>query len=228
MIEISELHFSYNSEKAVLEGLSATFSSNEIHGIMGANGAGKSTFFSLIKGYNAPDKGEIIINGESKNHQEIALMGTEQHFLPRMKAIEYLQFFKIQNPKFQLDQWNKIMDLPLNQFVSEYSTGMQKKLGIMSLIALDKSILLLDEPFNGLDAESYEKLKEILLHLKSKGKTILISSHIANSLTEISDDIHYLENGNFNSVFRKTEFYKMEELLFDKYKKEVKSILKDL
>src|SRR5690606_6256652 len=94
------------------------------------------------------------------------------------------------------------------------STGMKKKLAFMGIVALDSPVLILDEPFNGIDMETTQKFKLIILALKNKGKTVIITSHILESLTSICDAISYLNEKRIQSVFGKMDFEKMEASIF--------------
>jgi ABC-2 type transport system ATP-binding protein len=94
--------------------------------------------------------------------------------------------------------------LPLDQVIDQYSTGMKKKLALLGVLKQDKPILILDEPFNGLDMETCRIIHLIILQLKEKGKTIIVTSHILETLTNLCDYIHLLEGGKvIKSIERK-------------------------
>ena len=194
--------------------LNIEWETNEIHGLMGSNGSGKSTMFKLLKGILKPVEGKILYKGREIESNDIAYLPTEVFFYPRVSGREYLEMFRVNNPGFKYKNWNELFDLPLNKIVDSYSTGMKKKLAFLSCIALDKEILLLDEPYNGLDAESYQIFQEILKSQKEKGKTIIISSHISDTLKKICTDICYLKDGKIRDRFLKTDFTKMDENIF--------------
>jgi len=109
--------------------------------------------------------------------------------------------------------------LPLDQVIDSYLLGMKKKLALMGLLKKNKPVMILDEPFNGLDIETGRILRLILLQLRDKGKTIIVTSHIIETLTNLCDYIHHFDRGkNISShskegflVFEKTVYKSIEE-----------------
>ncbi|MGB0431535.1 MAG: AAA family ATPase, partial [Bacteroidia bacterium] len=126
------------------------------------------------------------------------------------------QIFGQSNSNFNPDKWNQLFELPLNKMVDEYSTGMKKKLALMGVIALDKPILMLDEPFNGVDLESNEKIKLVLKRLQENGKTIIVTSHILETLTDICHQISVLYEGKIELTSKHEEFDKLKLHLHQK------------
>lgn len=227
MLTINNLHFSYDENK-VLNGLSLQINPGTIHGILGMNGSGKTTLFKTIYGFNTRDAGECLFNGTQVSKQDIAFLQTHDFFYSFMKGKEYLELCALQNPEFDINNWNQLFQLPLNDLVEHYSTGMKKKLAFIGIIALDRPILILDEPFNGVDFESSEVLYEILKRLRKKGKTILLSSHIIESLTNICDEVSYLSNGIIERKYLMNDFKQMELDLREIIQQKVSSTLDDL
>ncbi len=227
MIRINDLHFSYTKNTTVLNGIDLQWESGQVHGLMGSNGSGKSTLFKCIKGLRRDYQGEVFLDDQPLEKSEIAFLPSENYFYPRMKASEYLYFFKLNNPYFEAAHWLEIMDLPANGLVDNFSTGMKKKLAIIGCLGLDKPILILDEPFNGLDSESFQLIQEILMHENEKGKTIILSSHISSSLKDICHDIAYLEKGMIKEVFQAHQYPKMDVELFDKKREALRKKLVD-
>ena len=129
--------------------------------------------------------------------------------------MDYLELFKSNNKNFNIELWNNLMKLPLEDLISSYSSGMKKKLALMGIIALNRPVLLLDEPFNTLDLESVELLKKIIPSLKKEGKTISVTSQILETLTEICNEIHYLIDGKIISSYTPTNFEKLTHQLRD-------------
>lgn len=230
MLTINNLHFSY-SEKEVLKGLNFSAQSGKIHGILGMNGSGKTTLFKTIYGFNVKESGECLFNDKPVSKRDIAFLETANFFYSYMKGQEYLELCALQNPDYSIENWNQLFQLPLNDLVEHYSTGMKKKLAFLGIIALDRPILILDEPFNGIDFESSEVLYEILKRLRKKGKTILLSSHIIESLTNICDEVSYLSNGVIERKYAQSEFRQMEldlrELIQQKVTSTLDSIFRD-
>ncbi len=102
---------------------------------------------------------------------------------------------------------------------------MKKKLALLAVLKQDKSIFILDEPFNGLDLETNKILELIILSLKQKQRTVFVSSHIIDPLLTTCDKIHLLQDGVFIKTYKKDEFFKIEEDLFGKLKREASEII---
>lgn len=191
LINISHLSKSY-AEMKVLDNLSVIYESGVIYGLVGENGAGKTTLFNSIMGI-ADYEGSI----QKAPGISIGYLPAENHFYTLITGQEYLDFCiraKGQNiEKAKIEEANEIFQLPLQRYASEYSTGMKKKLALMSLLLQDNDLYILDEPFNGVDLYGFIRLKRIIRELKDKGKTIIISSHLLNTLHELCDEIDFLD-----------------------------------
>jgi ABC-2 type transport system ATP-binding protein len=220
MLQINDLHFSIGSQP-ILQGLSGTFETGKIYGILGKNGAGKTTLFRSIFGFYKPQQGYIHFQGKALEKKQMSFLETENYLYPYMRGMEYLQL--IRNDQALIQKWNNIFNLPLDQLSQEYSTGMKKKLAFMGLLIQDRDIILLDEPFNGVDLESNEKMMTIVQKLK-EDKNILVSSHILSTLSDISDQIWVLDEGRFVQKIDRPDFKAFEEQL----KKEIKRNIDDL
>lgn len=227
MLEIKNIKVSYG-EKEVLRNVSFQCDTNKIHGILGVNGAGKTTLFKTIYGFKKADAGTRLFQNRSIENQDVSFMETSCYFYPLMTGMEYLQLLGIENQNFSIEKWNELFELPLHEYVENYSTGMKKKLAFIGVMAMDRSILILDEPFNGVDIESNEKILQILARLKSTNKIILIASHIIESLTRICDHIHLLENGVITKSYEKNEFSILEKQLKEKVELKIGDALEDL
>ena len=210
MLKINNLSSGYG-EKLILENLELNCDSGTIHGILGPNGAGKTTFFNTLFGFIKKRSGTILINEKTETREQIAYLETEPYFYPLLTGREYLNIFKIKNPSFDEGIWNRFFDLPLDDLIETYSTGMRKKLALTGILAQEKSLLILDEPFNGVDLETVETIYLILEKLKDEGKTILLTSHVMPTLTETCDEIHWLRGGHFFKSFSKKDFPQLED-----------------
>lgn len=212
MISIEKLNLSYGKTKRVIDSLDLVISENTINGVVGLNGSGKTTLLNAIYGLKSVESGTIKWQGEKITKKVISYLVTEPFFYSNITGNEYLSLFK--NSSFDTNKWNELFHLPLNQIIDEYSTGMKKKLAILSVLKQDKPIIILDEPFNGLDIETCRIIRTILLGLKEKGKTIIITSHIIETLTNLCDYIHFLEGGKILFSKEKNEFEEFEKELF--------------
>lgn len=177
----------------VLENVNLKFNPNSINGIIGKNGAGKSTLLQCIAGFT--DYSGVITR---EDIHRIGFLSASSYMFPRITGKEFIYFSlsakKRNLNKSRLNQLNSIFEIPLNRFADEYSTGMIKKLHLMVLLLQENDLLLLDEPFDGLDAVAVAYLLEILKREKTNDKLILITSHNIDRLNKITDTITYLEN----------------------------------
>lgn len=211
MISIENLKVGYSNQKCVLDGLSLFFSEGQIHGIVGLNGAGKTTLLNTLYGLHKHESGVIQWGNTSLNKKHIAYLEAENYFYPNITGREYLRLFP--HPEFMLDQWNRLFNLPLDALIETYSSGMKKQLVLLRILKQDKPLMILDEPFRGLDIESAINLRAIFGKLSGKGKTIVITSHIIENLTKICDQLHYLESGII--------LYSREREQFEAFKEEI-------
>ncbi|MEM1320934.1 MAG: ATP-binding cassette domain-containing protein [Bacteroidota bacterium] len=212
MLRIENLLVAYG-DNIVLKNLRIQFAEGEIHGVLGMNGTGKTTFFNTLYGFVPSQQGQCLYQDQPVQNRSIAYLETHNYFYPYMNGREYLRLLSLSNPDFAIDEWNLIFDLPLEVLVENYSTGMKKKLAFLGMLALDRPILILDEPFNGVDIESNEKIYQILKRIKGQGKIILLSSHIISSLTGICDRISYLSGGHFARTYLREEYAELELLI---------------
>ncbi|WP_375561856.1 ATP-binding cassette domain-containing protein [Bernardetia sp. OM2101] len=215
-LELKNIEFSYSkSSKNILNDFSLATKKGTIHGILGDNGAGKTTLFNLIFGFLKPKKGEIKIK-KSKN---IAFLQTENYFYPYTTGLEHLLLsveFTNENQQVihqRINDWNELFELPLQDFAQNYSTGMKRKLSLLSILLLDKEIIILDEPFNGLDLQTSEIVHLIIQKLKKTGKTILLSSHILETIVRHADEVSFLEKGKILHSYSKNEFKELNEFV---------------
>ncbi len=226
MISISQLKVDYGKLN-VLNNLSLDIHANSIHGLVGLNGSGKTTLLNTIYGLKSKNMGSIQWNGKPIERKNIAYLETVNYFYPRITGGEYLGIFKSKNLEFDIDKWNELFELPLNKLIDDYSTGMKKKLALLGIISLNREILILDEPFNGLDMETVQKAKMLLTGLRSK-RTILITSHILESLTGICHYISYLNNGSIQFTKAKIDFPTVENEIFAVHNDKIIQQIRDL
>lgn len=196
-VTIDNLRFSYGDEP-VLDIHQLQFQSGKVYGIVGPNGSGKSTFFNCFAGQL---KHNATLTFSPLPRYSIGYFETENYFYPRITALEYLHFFIQKNQSENIETIAKLLELPLNELVDDFSSGMKKKLALLGFLLLNKQVLLLDEPFNALDVDAVNIVGELLINEKKADKIILVSSHIPASLTTICDEILLLENGQFNQRF---------------------------
>jgi len=213
MLTIQNLHVAYNAHQEVLKGIDLSLETGMTHGLVGLNGAGKTTLLNTLYGFLKPKAGSVLLENSPLIRKDIAYLEAENFFYSFMTGREYLQLFGEPSDKFPIDSWQKLFSLPLEQVTESYSTGMRKRLALLGVIKLDKPVIILDEPFNGLDLEGTHLLTMILERLHKQGKTIIVTSHIYETLTRCCQQIHYLVNGIIEQSFTPPEYPLLQERL---------------
>ncbi|MFP5471358.1 MAG: ATP-binding cassette domain-containing protein [Bacteroidia bacterium] len=190
MLTLVKLSKSFGN-KIILNELDFEFKGAHIYGIIGKNGVGKTTLLSCIAGIEAYS-GKIMLD---LKHRNVGFLETIPSTLPLITAQEYLTLMCVSRKKGteKIQRYN-FFNLPLNQYMEEYSIGMKKKLAITALLIQENDIYLLDEPFNGIDIEGNIIVIEIIKRLKYLDKTVILSSHILSSLKDICDTTLLIEN----------------------------------
>lgn len=206
-------------EAITITGLSKTFKKQQviqdlqmhvpvgsIYGFIGKNGAGKSTTQKLICGLLQPNAGEIKIFGKPSDnmdvHRKMGVLiedpGTEKGWTTRQNLIMQALQMGIENPQETADRALALVGLAdaSKKKVKECSLGMKQRLGIAEALLGSPSLLVLDEPINGLDPEGIREIRQTLLELNQKGITILISSHILGELSRIATHYGIIRNGS--------------------------------
>ena len=207
MIQIKNLSKGFGGNQ-VLSGINIDMQPEKTYGVVGANGAGKTTLFRCIAKMEKFE-GSIGDSTIRDFHTSIGYLPTQPPVLSKITGKEYIKLL-LAARQIRIKELPNIFGLPFNQYVESYSTGMLKKLALQGVVLQDNSILLLDEPFNGLDYESNLMVMEILKRLTQKGKTLLISSHIFSVLSDCCDEIFVLEEGKISKTVGKEDFVKLE------------------
>lgn len=207
-MQIKNLSKKYGS-KTVLNNISFNFKKGTIYGIVGENGAGKTTLFNCISGI---EKFEGKIETTTTNFKDkFGYLMTELFFFDKITGKEYLQLLTYaRGIKITNFTEKNIFDLPLNDYISSYSTGMKKKIALTGILLQKNVFFILDEPFNGIDIQSNIVITEIIHKLKKAEKTVLISSHIFSTLSDTCDEILLLQGGKIIRTVFKKDFENLE------------------
>jgi len=187
-------------EFTAVDGLSLTVSPGRIFGLLGPNGAGKTTTIRMIVGITRPDEGTVELFGRPVTPElqgRIGYLPEERGLYKRMRVGDQLKFFAElkgfsgRAADEALDRWFEKVKLSdwKRRKASELSKGMQQKIQFIAAVLHDPDLLILDEPFSGLDPVNVELLKDLVLELKSAGKTIIFSTHQMEVAERICDDI---------------------------------------
>ena len=208
MIEISNLSKKFGSFQA-LDSINMNIGKGSVVGIVGENGSGKTTLFRCIAGLENYD-GKIASKINSLKNQ-MGFLPTEPYFFSKITAKEYIRLLcNARKKEISHIEEKNIFDLPLNQYVSTFSTGMKKKLAITAILLQENACFILDEPFNGIDIQSSFIVTEIIHRLKTLHKTIIIASHIFSTLSDVCDEIQLLHQGKLIKSIQKEDFLKLE------------------
>ena len=214
MLTIRNLQVEYKKESPVLKGINLSMEPGKIHGLVGLNGAGKTTLLNTLYAFIRPSEGSVLYNDTALKRKDIAYLEVENYFYPYMTGREYLNLFPAGKNGFDTESWQQLFHIPLDDITENYSTGMRKKLALLAVLKPDKPILILDEPFNGLDLESAHILTLILQQLREGGKTVLVTSHVFETLTSSCDQIHHIDHGTIDHSYSKEQFGMLQELLY--------------
>ena len=204
MIQIQNLSKSFRKH-TVLHDVNVTFDKGKIHGIIGKNGSGKTVLLKCICGLIYPDSGTITVAGKN--------IGQDVDFSPNTGIIietpYFLPYKSGINTLYDLSKIKKIIGKPeiihaMNQVgldpmskkpVGKYSLGMRQRLGIAQAIMESPELLILDEPMNGLDKQSVEEMRQLLIALREGGKTILLASHNSQDIEIVCDTVCEMDLG---------------------------------
>lgn len=205
MLSFKSISFQFG-KTSIFEDISLNFEKGKTYGIIGANGVGKTTLFRSISGLYHLSNGRIILNDLPIHSTDVSFLPTDPFFYPYMKGMEYLQIIQKSTDQLQdCIQLAELLNIPLDNLVDTYSTGMKKKLAFIARYTQNNLVSIYDEPFNGVDLESNEVLLKLLQ--KDKGNKItLISSHILSMLYELCDEILHIEKEFLISAYSPSQY----------------------
>lgn len=205
-IKIENIEKSFAKQK-VVKNISFEVKKGEILGILGPNGAGKTTTIRMIMGINAPDKGKIFFNFNGQktdiSKDRIGYLPEERGLYKEVRVMDILLFLaglKLMNKnkaRKKAEEWLEKFDLAENKNdkIEELSKGMAQKVQFIACIIHEPEVVVLDEPFSGLDPVSQDIFKEEIHLLANKGTAVLLSSHRLNMVEEICDRIFLIHKG---------------------------------
>lgn len=217
MIEIKHLSKKYLG-KTALRDINYSFDKGHVYGFIGENGAGKSTLFRCIMRIEK-FKGEVNIDANTS----IGYLDDTPYFYSFVTGKEYIEFClkakRIAINDSKIAELNAKFQLPLHRYASNYSLGMKKRLVLMALMLEDNDLNVMDEPFNGLDLAGTIILKQWIQQIKKENKTIVLSSHIISSLTDICDEISYIHASCIVDHYQNKSADEIEADITEKYLK---------
>ena len=204
MIEVLDVNKSFGEEH-VLKNITHIFEKGKIHGIVGNNGSGKTVLMKCICGFLRPDTGEIFVNhkqvGRERDFPEdIGIIIETPGFLPHLSGFQNLKILaslrKIANDHTICSVMEQVgLDPDMRKPVGKYSLGMRQRLGLAQALMEDPSLLILDEPLNGLDKQGTQHIRNIIKGLREEGKTVILASHNQIDIDELCDTVCEMDAG---------------------------------
>jgi len=205
MLEVKKLVKKFDKNIAV-NNISFNVEEGRIFGLLGRNGAGKSTIFRTILNIFKPDSGEVLYNGKKINHKitdKIGYLPEEGSLIPSYTVLEQFIYYGIlksmseDEVKKQAIYWLERFNILeyANRKIKELSKGNRQKIQFIIAVLHNPDLLILDEPFSGLDPVSVEEFKKMVLEQKDKGKVIIFSSHRMEHVEQLCDDILLMNKG---------------------------------
>lgn len=189
----------------ILKNINISFEEGKIHGLVGRNGSGKTMLMKCICGFIKPTSGEVIVDQKRVGKdvdfpKDMGIIIETPGFIPYYSGYKNLKLLAGLNGKIGKEEILKSMeqvglDPKLKRHVRKYSLGMRQRLGLAQAIMENPKILILDEPFNGLDKDGVEDMRNYLLSYKQQGKTILICSHSAEDIKVLCDTVCEMDKG---------------------------------
>ena len=208
MIEIKNVTKKYGEKKA-LDNVSFKVEDGDIFAFIGHNGAGKTTLIKSIVGIHDFDEGDILIDGMSIKEKPVeckklmAFVPDNPETYEHMKAIEYINFIcdmydtDTETREKNIKKYAKLFEMEdkLGDTIDSYSHGMKQKIVLISALAHDPKILIMDEPFVGLDPKAVFDMKEVLNEMTKEGKTIFYSTHILDVAEKLCTRVAIIKQG---------------------------------
>ena len=214
MIEIKNVSKTYNKEKLALNDISFDINDGEIFGFIGHNGAGKTTMIKSLVGILDFDNGDILINKKSIKEDpidcklEMAYVPDNPDLYENMTAIDFVNFvcdmydISTEIRKENIEKYAKMFEIEnnLNDDISSFSHGMKQKVALIAALAHNPKVLVMDEPFVGLDPKAVFDMKNIMKQMAKEGKTIFFSTHILDVAEKLCDRVAIIKNGNIVKI----------------------------
>ena len=219
MLKIEHLTKVYSNGKKAVDDLSLMVETGDIYGFIGANGAGKTSTIKSIVGIHDFDKGEIYICGHSIRKEPL-LCKKKMAFLPdnpdlykNLTARQFLDFVadiyrvSMEKRRAAMEKYSKMfeLDTSLDQLISAYSHGMKQRLALIAALLHEPELLILDEPFVGLDPKGAYYFKQIMRELASQGHAIFFSTHVLEVAEELCNKVAILQKGRLVANGRTSE-----------------------
>jgi len=205
-IQVNDIVLRFKKD-ILLDHVSYQCEQGKIHGIVGRNGSGKTLLMKCICGFIRPNEGHIYVRDKEIGKDidftpDMGIIIETPGFIPYYSGYRNLKVLAAINNRISRKDIENAMyqvglDPTMKKRVATYSLGMRQRLGIAQAIMEDPSLIILDEPFNGLDKHGVEEMREYFLSLKKKGKTILLTSHNTEDIEYLCDTVVEMDHGKF-------------------------------
>ena len=205
-IQVNDIVLRFKKD-ILLDHVSYQCEHGKIHGIVGRNGSGKTLLMKYICGFIRPNEGHIYVRDKEIGKDidftpDTGIIIETPGFIPYYSGYRNLKVLAAINNRISRKDIENAMyqvglDPTMKKRVATYSLGMRQRLGIAQAIMEDPSLIILDEPFNGLDKHGVEEMREYFLSLKKKGKTILLTSHNTEDIEYLCDTVVEMDHGKF-------------------------------
>lgn len=214
MIEIKNISKTYNNDKKALNNISFKVNEGEIFGFIGHNGAGKTTMIKSIVGILDFEDGDILINNKSIKDDpigcklEMAYVPDNPDLYENMTAIDFINFIcdmygaDLETRKENILKYAQMFEIEnnLNDDISSFSHGMKQKVALIAALSHNPKVLIMDEPFVGLDPKAVFDIKNIMKQMAKEGKTIFFSTHILDVAEKLCDRVAIIKNGKIVKI----------------------------
>lgn len=204
VISVQNVSKDFGQER-VLRSVTRDFARSKIHGIVGNNGSGKTVLMKCICGFLLPTEGKILVHGKQVGKDVdfpsgLGVIIETPGFLPNLSGVKNLEILASLQRKIGLAEISSAirrvgLDPNLKKPVGKYSLGMRQRLGIAQAIMEDPSLLILDEPLNGLDKHGVKEMRSLIRSLREDGKTILLASHNQGDIDALCDTVCEMDAG---------------------------------
>ena len=200
LLEIKKLNKSFDN-KEILKNINLKIKHGRIIGLLGKNGAGKTTIIKLINDLLTPTSGEILVNGKKigvETKKIISYLPERTYLNKQMKVSEVLSFFNDFYDNFDIEKAKKLLidlDLDINQNLSKMSKGMQEKVQLVLVMSRNADLYILDEPLGGVDPATREYILDTILSNFSENASVIISTHLISDIERILDDVLFIDKG---------------------------------
>lgn len=226
VVEIKNLNKGFLKKK-VIKGMNLQLSKGKIYGLLGPNGSGKTTMMKILANLLKPTSGEVLINGEklgTNTKEFVSYMPTDDYLYNWMQIKNAIKFYDDMYSDFNVEKAEKLIDymeLDKELKISHLSTGMKGRLKIALALSRKVVVYMLDEPLNGIDPISREKIVKAIVAECNIDNTILISSHLVHEMEPILDEVVFIKNGDIELQGNAEEYRKEKGISIEELYKEV-------